>query len=347
MFGDAPGLVVLLGHGAGDDIDLFHGFLGAVVDLRQGIGGLARQLGAILRLARTFLNGGDRALGLALDRRDHGADFGGRRRGALGQLPDLVGDDGEAAPLLAGARRLDGGVQRQQVGLVGNVVNGLDDARNRLGTLTQGCDHLGRLLHRMRDALDLRRRGAYDLGAARRMLARRLGDKRRSLGIFGDGCDPAGKFGDGLGGALGGNVLAFGTLHRILRLDDQLVGRLGHLLRREYDARGDALEAGDQLVVGQRRRRDATAGRQQRAPRKIAVVARRGDGLAQLLQGHGQGIGNHQRRDHGDGETDGEVKGHDAQARRGTGQIDAADAGAGHNQPGEAMRDPRMGHDLG
>ena len=40
--------------------------------------------------------------------------------GLLGQLADLLGDDREAAALLAGARGLDRGVQREQVGLLGD-----------------------------------------------------------------------------------------------------------------------------------------------------------------------------------------------------------------------------------
>ena len=41
------------------------------------------------------------------------------RLGLLGQLADLLGDDREAAALLAGAGGLDRGVERQQVGLLG------------------------------------------------------------------------------------------------------------------------------------------------------------------------------------------------------------------------------------
>ena len=40
--------------------------------------------------------------------------------GGLGELADLVGDDGEAAAGLAGAGGLDRGVEREQVGLVGD-----------------------------------------------------------------------------------------------------------------------------------------------------------------------------------------------------------------------------------
>ena len=50
----------------------------------------------------------------------------------LGELADLAGDDGEAASLLAGARRLDARIQREEVRLLGDVRDGL---RERLDLL--------------------------------------------------------------------------------------------------------------------------------------------------------------------------------------------------------------------
>ena len=46
-------------------------------------------------------------------------DLVGRLRGLVGQRFHFGGDHGEAAAGIAGARRLDGGVERQQVGLLG------------------------------------------------------------------------------------------------------------------------------------------------------------------------------------------------------------------------------------
>ena len=48
-------------------------------------------------------------------------DRAGGLLGLLGELADLFGHDGEAAALLAGARGLDGGVEREQVGLLGDA----------------------------------------------------------------------------------------------------------------------------------------------------------------------------------------------------------------------------------
>ena len=71
------------------------------------------------------------------------ADLGGGGLGLLGQVADLLGDDREALAVLAGAAGLDGGVQGQQVGLVGEVVDGGDDLADLLGLLGQGQDVLG------------------------------------------------------------------------------------------------------------------------------------------------------------------------------------------------------------
>ena len=59
----------------------------------------------------------------------------GRLRGLFGQLPDFVGDHSKSQAMLAGARRFDGGIQRQQVGLFGQIVDDLDDLADVVGAL--------------------------------------------------------------------------------------------------------------------------------------------------------------------------------------------------------------------
>ncbi len=59
----------------------------------------------------------------------------------VGELAHFVGDDGKAAALLAGACRLDRRIQRQQVGLVGDLADQLHDAvdlRGACGELAHG-----------------------------------------------------------------------------------------------------------------------------------------------------------------------------------------------------------------
>jgi hypothetical protein len=75
---------------------------------------------------------------------DQGLDLLGGCGGALRQRTHLAGDDGEALALLAGPRRLDRGVEGEDVGLEGDAVDGLDDVGDPTGT---GFD----LLHRAVD----------------------------------------------------------------------------------------------------------------------------------------------------------------------------------------------------
>ena len=83
--------------------------------------------------------------------RRSGAEISARGAlGLLGQLADLLGDDREAAALLAGAGGLDRGVERQQVGLLGDAGDRGDDAADPLRlrsvrSLDRGADGGGGL----------------------------------------------------------------------------------------------------------------------------------------------------------------------------------------------------------
>jgi len=73
-------------------------------------------------------------LHLAIARGDQILDVLGGLRGALRQTAHFGGDHCEAASGIAGARRLDGGIKRQQVGLPRDLVSGgierpIEDAR--------------------------------------------------------------------------------------------------------------------------------------------------------------------------------------------------------------------------
>ena len=97
---------------------------GALLFHRRGDGrGDLRQL---LDGAADLLDRADRLLRRRLDAGDLLADLAGRLRGLLGQRLHFGRHDREAAAGLAGARRLDGGVERQQVGLPGDGVDQFD-----------------------------------------------------------------------------------------------------------------------------------------------------------------------------------------------------------------------------
>ena len=66
------------------------------------------------------------------------ADLLGGLLAPLGELADLAGDDRKALAMRARSRGLDGGVQGQEVGLIGDVVHDED----LLGDLAHGHDGL-------------------------------------------------------------------------------------------------------------------------------------------------------------------------------------------------------------
>ena len=69
--------------------------------------------------------------------RDQRLDLLGGLGRALGQRPHLGGHHREAAAGVAGPRRLDAGVQRQQVGLEGDLVDHADDLADLAGTIAR------------------------------------------------------------------------------------------------------------------------------------------------------------------------------------------------------------------
>jgi hypothetical protein len=90
---------------------------------------------------------------------------------ALGQVPHFVRDDGKAHARLAGPGRLDGGVEREDVGLEGDLVDRLDDPRDPLARLADRGhrpDHLGQGLVRVAHP-------PIDIGHEGRRAARVLG----------------------------------------------------------------------------------------------------------------------------------------------------------------------------
>ena len=100
------------------------------------------------------------------------ADLLGRPADAIGQLADLVGHHREALARLAGARRLDGGVDGQDVGLLGELGDDVEDAADLLRLLAE-------VEHVIDDQIDLapdagdRLVAALDGGVARRAPRRR------------------------------------------------------------------------------------------------------------------------------------------------------------------------------
>ncbi|MPN32800.1 hypothetical protein SDC9_180280 [bioreactor metagenome] len=124
-----------------------------------------------------------------LDGADHARNFLRRLGSPLGQLAYFVGNDGKTAAGFAGTCRLDGGIERQQVGLIGDFLDGVDNGGNLPRLLTQRLDRRRRLVDRLGDSLDFVDHGIHDPSAFRRHLVRTTREFLGVLGILGNVVD--------------------------------------------------------------------------------------------------------------------------------------------------------------
>ena len=217
-------------------------------DVLRGRGLLARAAGDVLHQARDLvrdlldlLERRARVLGEqraahhvrgAAFHRDHGLvgvglngahqhfDLLGRVRGALGEALHFVRDHREAAARLAGHRGLDRGVERENVGLLGDVVDQLDDVADLLRALAQALDALGGLLDGLADRVHAVDRAPHGIAALVRDFDRVPRDVRRALGVAGHFLGRAGHAAGGFGGR--GDLLRL----RAARLREMLRQRL-------------------------------------------------------------------------------------------------------------------------
>ncbi len=95
-------------------------------NLGHHIGDFAQRKAQVVAQFQAFVDDGRALLhvvhglaGFALNAADQFADLLGGGGGLLGQLANLVGDDGETKAVFSGAGSFNRGVQREQVGLLG------------------------------------------------------------------------------------------------------------------------------------------------------------------------------------------------------------------------------------
>ncbi len=117
----------------GNALDQRRQGLGHAFDFFQGNAGVLGQSRTAHHFGGGLLHGNHRLVGIGLDRPHQGLDLPGRRRRALGQALYFIGHHREPAPGIAGHGRLDGGVEGQDVGLVGDVVDQADNVADFLG----------------------------------------------------------------------------------------------------------------------------------------------------------------------------------------------------------------------
>ena len=173
----------LLDRRARDGADHVGALLRALEDLLQRALGLVRDLDAAVDVVGAALDGRDRVLDLRLHRLDEVRDLARARAGALGEILDLVGDDREALALLARLRGDDGGVEREQVRLLGDVVDDVHDLADRLDARAEVRDDRDGLLRALLDAVDLADRLQDGLGALLGVERDFLGQARRLVRV--------------------------------------------------------------------------------------------------------------------------------------------------------------------
>jgi hypothetical protein len=191
--------------------------------------------------------------GLDLTRRvaDVGLDLLGGVGGALGQGPHLLGHDGEAAPGFTRAGGFDAGVQRQQIGLEGDLVDHADDLGHLGGRGFDTVDRVDRVAHHLTRAL------GFGLG-----LAHGLASPARAVGGATDG---GGDLVEGGGGFFQAGGLLLGAARQVagFRGDAARAGvesphRVDHGAHGVLQASDGLVEVGAQaFVVGRERRVEA------------------------------------------------------------------------------------------
>ncbi len=133
--------------GVGDTFDQFGQYPGHAFDLFERDACILRQPRATHHFAGGLLHGDDRLVGVVLDRPYQRLDlFGGRRR-TLGEPLDFVGNHGKTTPGITRHGRLNGRIEGQNVGLIGNVIDQADNVADFLRRLTQTLDALGGVLN--------------------------------------------------------------------------------------------------------------------------------------------------------------------------------------------------------
>src|ERR1700683_2335184 len=125
-------------------------FLGELVDfgdhqrnLAEGNIEIVTEDQALLDHGSALVHVTDGFAGFFLNSLDEFGNFFGGLGGFFGQLADFLGDHGKAQAMLAGASGLNGGVERQEVGLFGEVVDYFDDLANVVGAAAEGADDFG------------------------------------------------------------------------------------------------------------------------------------------------------------------------------------------------------------
>src|SRR5690606_9624599 len=155
----------LLARRVGDVLDQFRELLRNGLDLFERLAGVLRQTGTAHHLGGGLFHRDNRFVGVGLARFAERFALLGCRRRTLGEALHLVRAHRAAAARVAGHRRLDGGVQGEDVGLVGVVVDERYDVTDLLRRFAGAFDPLRGFLDLLADVVHALDGVLYRLGA--------------------------------------------------------------------------------------------------------------------------------------------------------------------------------------
>src|SRR5258708_34870805 len=262
LLGDFPDAVGGLGDLRGADGSFVGGradLLGEFVDFGDDVGNFVEGAAQIVAKAEALFDDAGAVLhvfdGLArftLDALNQIGDFLGGMRGLFGQLADFVGYDRKPEAMFAGACRFDGGVQSEQVGLFGEVINDFDDLADVVGAMAENIDDFRGRLNSAVGAVQAIGSLLHGLNTGDDFLARAIGDVQKNLGGVGDALNRRDHLIDGGGSFRNAGSLHLGVLDHVLHVDAHFVHGAGDFFdggrSLDADLRGFIVATTDLLV---------------------------------------------------------------------------------------------------
>ena len=187
---------------------------------------------------------------LLLDADDEVGDFMGGLGRAGCQLGEFVGEDGEAGAVFSGAGGFNGGIESEEIGLLGQFLDEGGDAADGRGLLLEELAVFHGDLVDGLDAMEAAFGTLHGVHAVGSLLAGAVAELKQAAGAFGDAVDGGGHLVDGGCAFADPSRLDAGALDHALEVDAHLMHGAGDLI----DAIGGASR---RLWRGARRHRRA------------------------------------------------------------------------------------------
>ena len=212
-------------------------FLRELIDFGHHVGNLAQrgiqflaQIQAFVHYVGAAVHVLDRLACLFLNALDQLGNLLGRLRRLFRQLANLISHDGEAQAVLARARRFDGRIKGQQIGLFCQVVNYLDNLANVIGARAQCVDNLARGLNGGVDLVQAVGSFLHRANAALYLFARAVGDVEQNFGSVRHALNGRHHLINRSGSLTYAGSLHLGALHHVLHVHAHLMHGAGNFI---------------------------------------------------------------------------------------------------------------------